>query len=64
MKTKELKRWRERFSYTQEELARALGVYQETIARWETGKRKIPPYLHLALEALGKRSQKGGRSKK
>lgn len=60
MKALELKRWREQFSCTQEELAQTLGVYQETIARWETGKRKIPPYLHLALEALGKRSRKGG----
>lgn len=34
------------------ELARKLGTYQVTIARWETGARKIPFLLPLALEAL------------
>jgi len=58
MKKQDLKKWRELFSFTQQELAEALGVYQETIARWETGARKIPSYLHLALEALAGRKQK------
>jgi hypothetical protein len=29
-----------------------LGTHQVTIARWETGARKIPFLLPLALEAL------------
>jgi len=29
-----------------------LGTYQVTIARWETGTRKIPFLLPLALEGL------------
>ena len=48
----DLKRWRELNGYSQQRLADALGVTQVTIARWETGFRKMPSFLHLALEAL------------
>ncbi len=48
----ELKQWRKKWGTTQMELARMLGTYQVTIARWETGVRKIPFLLPLALEAL------------
>lgn len=48
----ELKLWRKRWGITQVDLARTLGTYQVTIARWETGARKIPFLLPLALEAL------------
>ena len=51
----ELKLWRKRWDITQVELARRLGTYQVTIARWETGARKIPFLLPLALETLEKR---------
>lgn len=37
------------------ELAKLLGTYQVTIARWETEARKIPFLLALALETLEKR---------
>jgi hypothetical protein len=37
------------------ELGYLLGVNYVTVARWELGTRKIPPFLHLALEALEKR---------
>jgi DNA-binding XRE family transcriptional regulator len=57
MKKEELINWRGKYSYTQEELAQALGVFRETIARWETGTRKIPPYLNLALETLARRKK-------
>jgi len=48
----ELKLWRKKWGITQVELARELGTHQVTIARWETGARKIPFLLPLALEAL------------
>ena len=48
----DLKMWRKRWSITQVDLARRLGTYQVTIARWETGSRKIPFLLPLALEGL------------
>jgi DNA-binding transcriptional regulator YiaG len=48
----ELKQWRKKNGYTQITLAKALNVYQETVARWETGVREIPSFLHLALDAL------------
>ena len=51
----ELKLWRKRWGITQVGLAKMLGTYQVTIARWETGARKIPLLLPLALEGLEKR---------
>jgi predicted transcriptional regulator len=56
----DLKMWRRRWSITQVELAKMLGTHQVTIARWETGARKIPFLLPLALEALENRIKKGG----
>jgi predicted transcriptional regulator len=56
MNGNELKLWRKRWGITQVELAEMLGTYQVTIARWETGARKIPFLLPLALEALEHRS--------
>ncbi|HLD46484.1 MAG TPA: helix-turn-helix domain-containing protein [Desulfobaccales bacterium] len=55
----ELKLWRKKWGITQVELARMLGTYQVTIARWETGSRKIPFLLPLALEALENRMKEG-----
>ncbi len=55
-----LKKWRNKHSFTQVELAQALGVYQVTVARWETGVRKIPVFLPLALETLARRKRKRG----
>jgi len=54
----DLKKWRSKHSFTQEGLANALGVIQVTIARWETGVRKIPVFLPLALETLARRKRK------
>jgi predicted transcriptional regulator len=51
----DLKNWRKKWSITQVALAEMLGTYQVTIARWETGARKIPFLLPLALEALENR---------
>lgn len=60
MTSKELKQWRETHKMTQQQLASLLGVFNVTIARWETGVRKIPSFLHLALLGLEKSNQKGG----
>jgi DNA-binding XRE family transcriptional regulator len=55
MTANELKLWRKKWGVTQVELAKLLGTYQVTIARWETEARKIPFLLALALETLEKR---------
>jgi DNA-binding transcriptional regulator YiaG len=55
----DLKLWRKRLGLTQVELANMLGTYQVTVARWETGARKIPFLLPLALEALEHRMKEG-----
>lgn len=52
MTPEDLKRWRQSNVYSQQRLADALGVFQVTVARWETGVRKIPSFLALALRAL------------
>jgi len=54
----DLKLWRKSWGVTQVELAKMLGTYQVTIARWEIGTRKIPLLLPLALEALENRMKR------
>jgi transcriptional regulator with XRE-family HTH domain len=56
----ELQKWRRDHGFTQETLAKALGVTTVTVGRWEAKMRQIPPFLHLALEALEAR---GGETK-
>ncbi len=58
MTGKELKSWRYQWKVTQENLSRMLGVHRVTIAKWEAGDRGIPPFLHLAIEALENRIKK------
>lgn len=60
MTIKELKQWRENHKMTQQQLASLLGVFSVTVTRWETGVRKIPSFLHLALLGLEKSKMKGG----
>lgn len=62
MTPKQLKEWRLKNSYSQIELARALGVTNVCISRWETGLRKIPAFLHITLKCL--KVKKGGELKK
>ena len=68
MTPEQLKQWREKNGYTQQRLADALGIIQVSIARWETGVRKIPSFLHLALRCLelegGEPLEKGTRKRK
>jgi DNA-binding XRE family transcriptional regulator len=59
MNSPELVKWRKDRGYTQEGLGALLGVTKTTVYRWEKAMREIPPFLHLALEALDKRG--GGR---
>ena len=61
MTGQELKEWRRKWTLTQDELARRLGVIRLTVARWETGSRTIPSFLHLALEALENHMENGGK---
>lgn len=58
----ELKTWRKRAGYTQEELAQILGTTKTTVYRWEAAMREIPPFLALALECVEKKN--GGERKK
>lgn len=58
----ELKAWRTKNGYTQEELAQILGVTKTTVYRWEAALREIPPFLALTLECVEKK--KGGETKK
>jgi DNA-binding XRE family transcriptional regulator len=61
MDKKSLKAWREGQGLTQRQLANLLGVSHMAVAFWEWGKRRIPPFLPLALEALEHRFSKGDR---
>jgi len=52
MQPSELIKWRKDHGLTQEQLANLLGVTKPSISMYESGKRKIPAFLHLALECL------------
>lgn len=55
MTGKELQEWRRKWGLSQDGLARRLGVFRESVSRWETEARAIPSFLPLALEALENR---------
>ncbi len=44
-----LKRRRKRLGLTQAELAKRMGVTWNTVARWETGQRKVPGMAEVLL---------------
>jgi transcriptional regulator with XRE-family HTH domain len=52
----EIRAWREERGMSQTDLADALSVdgrlAPPTVSRWESGDRKPPPFLRLALKAL------------
>lgn len=62
MRPEELTEWRKKKGINQVELAAMLGVTKTCISLWESGKRKIPAFLHLALNCL-KVEKKGGKTK-
>ena len=43
---------REQAGLSQARLAALLGVAPNTVARWERGERKPPPYVEAAITAL------------
>jgi len=59
MTGQELRALRRGLGLTQERLGVELGVPQNTIARWETGARRIahPRWLRLAIEGLAARQR-------
>ena len=58
MKPDDLIAWRNEHRLTQDKLASMLGVTKACISRWESGKRHIPAFLHIALKCL--KVKKGG----
>ncbi len=52
MTREELLNWRKKHSLRQEDLAQLLGIARVSVTRWENGTRKIPPFLHWALESI------------
>jgi DNA-binding transcriptional regulator YiaG len=52
MKPDELIFWREKHGLTQGALARHIGVTRACVSQWESGERKVPAFLHLALKCL------------
>jgi DNA-binding transcriptional regulator YiaG len=52
MDAAEFENWRIDHKLSRPELARLLGVDVSAVNRWGNGKRKIPPYLPLALKEL------------
>jgi len=61
MKAHELKKWREALGLTQRELAEKLYVTKDAVASWETGRRKVPAYLHLAMKQLESPNRRKGK---
>jgi transcriptional regulator with XRE-family HTH domain len=48
----ELKAWKNKRGINQVELAQLLGITKACVSRWESEKRKIPPFLIYALKWL------------
>jgi|GEM_PF-6159409 len=53
--------FRTEFSLTQQQLAELLGVWRNTVARWEVGLVKPPKVAELALDGLRWRWAKQGK---
>jgi DNA-binding transcriptional regulator YiaG len=58
MSPSELKAVRARMGVTQVALAELLGVTWSTVARWETGQRRIPELAVRFLACLGRERQR------
>lgn len=55
MKSEQLKQFRKSTGWSQKKLAKELGVIQQAISKWESGKRKIPLYIEKLIECLEER---------
>ena len=60
MSGEELKERRQRLGLTQQDLARLLGVAEDTIERWESDKSRIPSRSVRMRVMLGKLQEKHG----
>lgn len=58
MTPEELIAFREKYSLSQEELAKELKVSRNTVNRWENRKRTIPEIVDVAMEAVKLKLQK------
>ena len=54
----QIREWRDRMGWTQDQLAEALGVFPLTVSKWERGVQPPQPYLRLALERLAQKRRK------
>ncbi|TBE73858.1 XRE family transcriptional regulator [Rhizobium leguminosarum] len=44
--------WRKRHNKTNKDIAELLDVHEQTVKSWNSGKRKIPPYMGLLMAAI------------
>jgi DNA-binding transcriptional regulator YiaG len=62
MKGNDLKKWRQRWGFSQARLAKLFGVDVITVSRWERGVQEPTPLLSLALEALEHRIKEASKN--
>lgn len=56
------KDWMTANGWTVRTLAHRFGVGDRTVQRWRDGTSRVPPYIELALDALGPRPPSAGSS--
>ncbi len=52
MKPEEIKKFRKSRGWTQKKLAEELGVIQQAVSKWESGKRPVPLYIEKLMKCL------------
>ncbi|MCE9537084.1 MAG: helix-turn-helix domain-containing protein, partial [Nitrospirae bacterium] len=57
MKPPDLKRVREQLGLTQQQLADSLQTTRVSVARYESGMRRIPGMVQVVLDRLGRSSE-------